>query len=275
MKKNSLLKVLLIVLGCIIFLSWIIPTGAYEQSEFVSSGLKPVGLLDLTLIPLTVFDLALPTIILALVVGGFYGVINKTGVYSQMIDSIVNKLKGKEIRFLVVITVVMTILSAIVGLNFTFFFIIPFLATLLFNIGFSKITTMLATFGSILVGMIGSIYGNDVAYILNGYFGYNNGYNYNTSIFPDKIILLFLLVFLLTMFVLKHGKNDLKEKKKELEEIPLYEKQNKSKKNWIPLFVIMVISFIFIVVGSFKWDSVLFNNSDKTPFLDFYQKIVD
>ena len=77
MKKNNLVKILLIVFICTIFLSWVIPAGLYENSSFVAGTQKPVGLFDLTLIPLTVFDLALPSILFVLVVGIFYGVINK------------------------------------------------------------------------------------------------------------------------------------------------------------------------------------------------------
>ncbi len=274
MKKNNLLKVLILTFVVVAFLSWIIPVGEYDNASFILGSIVPVGLFDLTLIPLTVFDLALPSMVFVLVVGGLYGIINKTGVYTRMINDLTSKLKGKELKFLVIITVTLGILSSLVGLNLAFFFIIPLIATILLSLGFSKITTMLSTIGSILVGMMGSIYGSDISYYLNRYFSHNSDYTYNTSIFPDRIILLILLVFLLVMFVLHKGKNDLANSKKKNEEIPLYEKNDNSKKSWKPLFIILILAFMFITIGSFKWDDILGTTTNPTPFLDFYEKIM-
>lgn len=275
MKKNNLLKILLLVFIGAIFLSWIIPTGEYSNGSFVAGSLTPSGIFDLTFIPLTVFDLALPTIIFVLVVGGFYGVINKTGVYSKMIETFTNKLKGKELKFLIITTICFGLLSSLVGLNFMFFFIIPFVSTILLSLGFSKLTTMISTIGAIFVGMIGSIYGSDISYYLNGYLGYSSDYSYNTSIFPDKIILLVLILFLLVMFIIKKGRAELNNKKSKLEEIPLYEENEKSKKSFIPLLILIIGAFIMILIGSFKWDAVIGMSNEATPFLDFYKKITD
>lgn len=272
MKKNNLLKILFVTFIFAVFLSWIIPVGEYENAVFKLGEITPTGIFDFALIPLTVFDLALPTIIFILVVGGFYGVLNKTGSYATMIQKFVSKLKGKEIRFLIVITVLFGLLSALVGLNIGFFFVIPLVTAILFKLGFSKITTMLSTIGSILIGMMGSIYSSDVSYYINKYFSNKSDYNYNTSIFPDRIILLILLLFLLTMFVLKLGKKDLKSNNKN-EEIPLYIEKEKSKKSWVPLFIIIIISFVLMLIGTFKWDDILGSANNATPFLDFYKKM--
>lgn len=274
MKKNNLLKIIMVTFFAVIFLSWIIPVGEYNNAAFISGNITPVGLFDLTLIPLTVFDLALPSIIFILVVGGLYGIINKTGVYNKMISDLTSKLKGKELKFLIIVAITFVILSSLVGLNLAFFFILPFIVAILLSLGFSKITTMLATIGSIIIGMMGSIYGTDISYYLNRYLSHNSDYTYNTSIFPDRIILLILLIFLLVMFILHKGKNDLKNSKSKNEEIPLYEKNDSSKKSWKPLFIILITSFVLIVLGSFKWDDVLGTNANPTPFLNFYEKIM-
>lgn len=272
--KNNLFKVLMTTFLIVIFLSWIIPVGKYENAVFTLGQITPVGIFDLPLIPLTVFDLALPSIIFILVVGGFYGILNKTGVYTKLISSLAEKLKGKEIRFLIIMIISFGLLSALVGLNLSFFFILPFIATILLLLGFSKITTMLATVGSILVGSMGSIYGADVSYYLNRYLSHSSDYNYHTSIFPDRIILLVLLLLLLVMFVLHRGKSDLKNSKKQVAEIPLYEKSDSNNKSWKPMFIIIICAFFLIILGSFKWDDVIGSTANPTPFLDFYEKIM-
>lgn len=272
--KNNLFKVLIVTFLIVIFLSWVIPVGQYENAIFTLGQITPVGIFDLPLIPLTVFDLALPSIIFILVVGAFYGIINKTGVYTRMVNSLTEKLKGKEIRFLIIMTISFGLLSSLVGLNLAFFFILPFIATLLLLLGFSKITTMLATVGSILVGSMGSIYGTDISYYLNRYLSHNSDYNYHTAIFPDRIILLILLLVLLALFILHKGKCDLKNSKKQALEIPLYEKNDSNKKSWKPMFIIIICAFFLIVIGSFKWDDVIGSTANPTPFLAFYEKIM-
>lgn len=273
MKKNDLLKVFLISFISIVFLSWIIPIGQYENGAFTSGNITPIGIFDLGLIPLTVFDIALPIIIFIMVVGGFYGVLNKTGVYSKLVDSIVKKYKDKKIMFLTITIVILSILSSLVGLNIGFFIIIPFISAILLSMGYSKFTTMIGTFTPVLIGSLSSIYGADVSYYFNGLFGYQTDYTMNSSLFPDGIILLILTTFILIMFARNLAKKDLKNSKKTIEEIALYEKENSSKKNYKLLLALIIFTFVFILIGTFKWDAVI--GGDKTPMLDFYKKVMD
>ena len=277
MKKNNLFKILLIVFVFCVFLSWIIPAGVYDNASFTNSGLKPAGLFDLTLAPLTVFDVALPSILLILIVGGFYGVINKTGVYQNLINSMVKKLKGKEVKFLIIITIILCLFSSLVGLNIAFFVIIPFISAILLSLGFSNVTVMISTIGSIITGMMGSIYGSDISYYLNYYLGYNSDFNYNTELI-SKIILLVIITFLLIMYLSKRARADINQnnrKNEEKKDILLLDNDIKTKRSYMPLFILILITFVFILVGSFKWDFVLGMSSGKTPFHDFYQKIME
>ena len=277
MKKNNLFKILLIVFVFCVFLSWIIPAGVYDNAIFTNSGLKPAGLFDLTLIPLTVFDLALPSILLILIVGGFYGVINKTGVYQNLVSSMVKKLKGKEVKFLIIITISLCLFSSLVGLNIAFFVIIPFISAILLSLGFSNVTVMISTVGSIITGMIGSIYGNDVSYYINSYLGFNNDLNYNTELY-SKIILMVIIAFLLVMYLSKRAKMEINQnnrKNEEKKDILLLDNDIKTKRSYMPLFVLILMTFLFILVGSFKWDSVIGMSSGNKPFFDFYQRIME
>lgn len=277
MKKNNLFKILLIVFVFCVFLSWIIPAGVYDNAIFTNSGLKSAGLFDLTLIPLTVFDLALPSILLILIVGGFYGVINKTGVYQNLVSSMVKKLKGKEVKFLIIITISLCLFSSLVGLNIAFFVIIPFISAILLSLGFSNVTVMISTVGSIITGMIGSIYGNDVSYYINSYLGFNNDLNYNTELY-SKIILMVIIAFLLIMYLSKRAKMEINQNNKKNEDkkdILLLDNDIKTNKSCKPLFVLILMTFLFILVGSFKWDSVIGMSSGNKPFFDFYQRIME
>ncbi len=273
MKKNSLVKIIFIAFISTVFLSWLIPAGQYSNGTFELNGLSPVGIFDLVLAPFSVFDMVLPSIIFILVVGVFYGVLNKTGVYSKLVDSIVKKFKNNKIMFLVLVVILLSLVSAFVGLNFAFYIFIPFIGAILFSMGFSKITVMLSTIGSILVGMMGSVFGTDIAYNFYKYFGYNSNYKMTSGLFPNSIIFLIVLVALLVTYILKLGKKDLNKKNDNSLEITLFEKKS-SKKSIKPLFVLMLFTFLFIMIGTFKWDAVI-GGADKTPMLDFYKNIMD
>ena len=98
MKKYDLLKVLGISLLITFFLSWFIPAGTFSSGSFVSSeATNPLGLYDLFKIPVYVINRFVQYVLLFLAIGGFYGVLNKSGVYSKIVEDVVGKYKTKRI----------------------------------------------------------------------------------------------------------------------------------------------------------------------------------
>ena len=154
-----------------------------------------------------------------------YGVLNKTGVYSKIVEGIASKFKGKK-TFLVITVLVFSLLASLTGLSLPLFVLVPFFVAVILSLGFSKITALLSTVGAILVGNMGSTYGFNI----NGYISYFFGNNINSSILYRIILFVVLLVCLL-VFVLKTSKIDKTKKKTTKKEeasdelvIPLYEK---------------------------------------------------
>ena len=101
MKKNGLFKALLILILVYVVLSWFVPVGYFSNGSFVKDAVSPVGIFDFIIYPLvtatsSVFVL---TAIVFLLIGGFYGVVNKTGIYSNLLQSLAKKWKGKENNF--------------------------------------------------------------------------------------------------------------------------------------------------------------------------------
>ena len=83
MKKNNILKAIGILFLLFVVLSWIIPAGYYSYGEYTSTSTTPIGLFDIIIYPFmtatsSVFIL---TAIDFLLIGAFYGVLNKTKVY--------------------------------------------------------------------------------------------------------------------------------------------------------------------------------------------------
>lgn len=264
MKKYNLLKVLALTFAVVVLLSWIIPAGTYTNGAFVSADATvPAGLYDLILLPVATLSSFAQYGLLFLAIGGFYGLINKTGVYSKLVDNVVKKFKGKEKRFVVISVVVMTLLSSLTGLTSVLLVIVPFLVAILLSMGYNKLTAFASTIGSILVGQIGTTYGFNLA----GYLSYYLGFSIHAEILT-KIIMLAILTFVLVMFVLKG--TDKKPAKGEEIEIPLLEKENK-KKSATPLIVITCILLLVSIVGMYNW----YNAFNVSIFKDIHESIMD
>ena len=103
MKKNGILKVLGILLVIYVVLSWLIPTGYYSNSAFTTNTIDPVGLVDIIKYPIVALtsSVFVLTAICFIVIGGLYGVMKKTGLYSKLVDTICTKFKGNEELFVI------------------------------------------------------------------------------------------------------------------------------------------------------------------------------
>jgi len=258
MKKNGLFKALLILILVYVVLSWFVPVGYFSNGSFVKDAVSPVGIFDFIIYPLvtatsSVFVL---TAIVFLLIGGFYGVVNKTGIYSNLLQSLAKKWKGKEKTILVVSTLIFTVLSSLTGLNLPLFILVPFVAALLMLMGYSKITAMLSTVGGILAGNIASTYGFNVA----GYISYLTK-NINDSIWV-RLVMLVLVSGLLIFTVLKTAKLN----KTAENNIPLYEDSAKkvNGKTAKPFIIMFIVTMLVLIIGMFNWNGVfkieLFDN---------------
>lgn len=258
MKKNSLLKALLIVFGLYVILTWIVPTGYYDNGEFIKQATSPVGIFDLIIYPFITLtsSVFILTALVVLLIGGLYGVLNKTGAYGNLIDKTLKKFKGKEKRILIITIVLFTILSSLTGLTLPLVVLVPFFATVLLLLGYNKFTAMLSTIGAILVGNLASIYGFNVA----GYISYLTN-NVNDGIWI-RLLGLILSLAVLIFITIKTAKLD--KKKVNEEEITLYEKNINKKAKMTPLYVTSIIGIIVLLVGMFNWNGVfgieLFND---------------
>ena len=212
MKKYGLLKALGIVFLIFVVLSWLIPIGSYASGTFALDVTAPMGLFDLIRVPLlTVSNYAIYGIIV-LLIGGLYGVMNQSGVYTKLLNAMTKKFKGHEKRFLILSIVLFAILSSISGLNFAILVIVPLFISAILLLGYDKMTALMSTIGAMIVGTIGSTYGFNVC----GYVNYYFGIDVNNGIFV-KIAMLALttIVFILYVTSAKRLKKiEIKEKAK-------------------------------------------------------------
>ena len=258
MKKHNTLKVVIITLLLFALLTWILPCATY-QTEYTELGRYQVGLFDILSYQSTVFGYFGYVALFVLVVGGFYGVLYKTGAYRRMLDSLVKKFKGKEVICLVVIMALFAFLTSFAGLQLALLMLFPFVISLVLMMGYNKSTAVAVTAGSVAVGLMGTTFSYNTTQVLQQYLSVEL-----TDLIWAKIVLLVLGVVLLALFVLKFGKKASTKKVDDKEEfIPEEVKSVKAKdkekdkkhkvKVW-PLVLILDLMLIVTILGFIPWN---------------------
>lgn len=290
MKKHNLLKALSICFLVLIAISWIIPVGTYSSGTFTQGETSPLGIIDVVRYPLISIATFIQYGLVFLVIGGFYGVLNKTGVYSKFVEKVVNKYKGKEKKFLVISILFFALFASLTALSLPLFILVPFFVAVILLLGFDKITALASTVGAILVGLVGSTYGFNVSGYINNFLSLD----VNQDIIA-KVILFLIAVVLLVLYVLgratvstskvrkvekkdKNKKEKVKESKKEEtvllvseKDIPYYEKSEDIQKSTWPMVVIIGIMIVLLLVGMYNWSY----GFGVTFFEDIYTSLIE
>ena len=157
MKKHNTVKVVLIVLLLFLVLSWILPA-AYYQGSYVEQGRVQMGIFDLFSYPTTALSYFGYIALYLLVVGGFYGVLNKIGAYRTLLDKLATAFKKHGKIVLSVIMVLLAVITSICGLQLGLIMFFPFLIALILLMGYDKIVAALTVVGSTMIGIAGSTF---------------------------------------------------------------------------------------------------------------------
>ena len=211
MKKHNTLKVVLITILVLMLLTWILPA-AYYSSGYVDQGRVQMGLFDLFSYPLTALSYFGYIALFVLVVGAFYGVLNKIGAYRILLDKMVKKFDGKEKLVISVIMVLLAVLTSICGLQFGLVVFFPMIISLVVLMGYDKIVAALTVVGSTMVGIAGSTY----AYSNTGLIMSVLGLDITSEILTKVVILvvgIILLIFNTFLYIKKGENKDVSTKK--------------------------------------------------------------
>mgnify|MGYP004657578345 CR=1 FL=1 len=271
-KKYGLFKVLSILLLLVVIASYCIK-GRQGSISYLALG-------DVFLNYIQSFYYFFDTIIFILIVGGFYGFLNKVPAYKQMIEIISNKISSKEKEkvFVIIMTIVFALLASLTGLNTVLLLFIPFVVSIILLLGYDKLVALSTTIGGVLVGYIGGIFltfkdaSNQYA---SSYTTFDKlvGLKDNWSNLFPKILLLVVAVALLIYTILSHIKKNDSEKYHLTKHDSLFieskekeEKKEKTKKKVLlwPLGLIFGLLLIILVLGYLPWSDLFgikcFNN---------------
>lgn len=279
-EKNELFKIIALSFLIVVLLTWIIPTGGYSSGAYTKGVTEPQGIFDLSRTPLITLANLIQYAFYFIALGGLYGVLNKTGVYSRIVNNVT--LKANKKIFLIATTILFALVSSTLGLTWGLVLIVPFIGAVLIKMGYSKLSAFMATFGAILVGIIGNTFSYGVAYYFINVFG--------TTLVDKNIILGQIIILIITLVLYistllkvstleevktnKKSKKDKKNTKEEIKsniEIPLYEENDIKEKSTLPLIIIGIISVLVALIAMFDWADVLKINF----FSDLYTKLTE
>lgn len=234
MKKYNVYKIISISVIITILLSFLIPSTTFDSYGNASTGnINPISLIDTFANGITSFSVFLSTFVFILCVGIFYGVLIKTGKYETVINNTAYKFKDKKSVFVIISTLIVGIMSAIIGNYFAMLIFVPAFIGILRKLGYDKFTSILATIGSIILGSTGLLYATYANQILGSTVTDNILFKVIISLVSLISIIIFILVF------------------KKPEEVKL-EKQEAKKCAHIS--IIFDIILVLLILGMVPWN---------------------
>ena len=268
-KRHNIVKVVLLATLVFVLLSWILPA-AYFQESYVEQGRVQIGLFDLFSYPITTTLAYFGNILLfILVIGGFYGVLNRIGAYRKMLDSMAKSLKKQGKLVISIMMVLLAVITSICGLQLGLMLFFPFLISLILLMGYDKIVAALTVVGSTMIGIAGTTFAYSNVSVIYTLF--------SLKITSNILIKIFVLVLGLAVLIgntiiyisknnkpskaaKKSTKKDSSKEEKNIDEV-LIPAESKSKASIVPIIVIFSIIFVIMILAFIPWSNSFTNNA--------------
>lgn len=252
-KKHSLVKAAGIMVLISVLLTWIIPQGVFQGSGISVSEITRVGIFDFFTYGLLGLYYFTVLVTFLFVLGAFYQVLSRTKGYQDLTNSIAKLFNGKEILFVLIVSFIIAIITAITNEYIVILSIIPFIITIMNKMKLDKMTGFVATFGTILVGILGSVYSPKIVGISTRYLSVD----YNSLLWV-KIVTFAIAFFAFNTFTILHILKMRKNKKNEV--MPdLFESKETNKnsrsKSW-SIALVFGLFAVIILLAYLPWTSV-------------------
>ena len=232
-EKHDLIKIAFCMIILSLILTWIIPQGYFNAGELVKNDITRIGFFDFFTYGLLGMYYFTVLVTFLFVLGGFYQFLSKLGAYQKLTDSIAKKVKGKEILFSLIISFIFAGLASIVNEYIVIIAFMPFIVTICSKLNMDKISTFVTTFGSLLVGILGTtistkIVGMNVQYLQVKY----------TDNLLEKILLFAIAFIIYSLFNIIYMKKTMVD--------------NKEKKTIIGFFIALVDIGLLVLLATIK-----------------------
>ena len=271
-KKHSLVKVAGLMVLFTALLTWVIPQGMFQGTSINVTEITRVGLFDFFTYGLLGMYYFTVLVTFLFVLGAFYEVLSKTKGYQTLTSSIAKIFKGKEILFALIVSLLVAGVSAVTNEYIVVISVIPFIITIMNKMKLDKITGFVTTFGSILVGVLGSIYSTKVVGMSVNYFSQSYELTFNTLLWV-RLVTFAVSYIAFNLFTVLHIRKVRKDKKSEV--MPdLFENAKVSENSKSKAWSIATVFCLFVIItllAYLPWETV-FNTTWTTKALDSITK---
>lgn len=261
-KKYGLFKVLSFLLLVIVVLTYFIK----DRQGSISY----LALGDVVLNYFQSFYYFFDTALFILVVGGFYGFLNRVPAYKKCVMKIAEKVSSNSNLFIALSTVAFALISALTGLNVILLLFIPFVISIILLLGYDKLVAISATIGGVLAGFIGGIFltfkDSASQYVVSfTTFDKLAGLDSNWSNLFPKILLLIVVTGLLIFYIFNHIKKEKNTYSLTKSDTLFVEAKDRSGKKIVvddskvriwPFIVVCVLLVVILILGYLPWSDL-------------------
>lgn len=250
MKKTGLFKIVMFILIGMIVATWIFSASYYSNGSLSELDMYNIGFFDFWQLLFGSFEFQyfIQILLLILSVGALYEVLGKTGKYRAWVEKIAKKFAGAELVFLLCVAFIIATITSVFDYGFALFIFFPLLISIILAMGYDRYTALIATFGSILVGTVGSTTGYNTTGVVNNLISADA----NTAL-AIKIALLILAIVAEFVFLSKAKRN--KNNDKEIETDVFIGEKLSNKYSVVPIIIIFSLLFVILVLGCTSWEN--------------------
>lgn len=213
-KMPTAYTILFALIVIVAILTWIVPAGVYQYVDPAASKpvpipgtyqlteMNPQGIWEVINAPIKGFMEAADIALFVLVIGGFLGVVMKTGAIDAAVASLIKKFEGRETLLIPIMMAVFALGGTSFGLAEETVAFYAFMTPVMLAAGFDTITTMgTILFGSGL-GCLNSTVNPFATGVASGFAGISIGEG-----LPLRVILLVVQVGIVSMMLMKYAKS--------------------------------------------------------------------
>ena len=253
MKNKKNLIVFGIMILAVIFLTWVIPASVSGTDGLELGAITPTGYADIfASLEIILYYFAKPAVFM-LFVGMFYGVINKTGAYKALVNRTSKFFKDNKILFVVATVLFYTVTTALTGMYVPMFFFVPFSISVLTELKYSKLPSLLATVGASTIGLTAELSSSVISSM--------TGVTTNTYLWI-KLGLLVVLTALTIIYIWKMPKPKKSKEDNDSNELMYVPEKKVATKEantkGTSLLVVLILTFIVFVLGMKVWNTTIF-----------------
>jgi uncharacterized ion transporter superfamily protein YfcC len=267
--------ILLSIIVVVAILTWIVPAGQYEYVDPEASKKEPIpgtyhtveanpqGLAAIVTAPINGFYDAVDVALFILVIGGFLGVVMKTGAIDAGIASVTQGLKGKEKWMIPILMTIFSLGGTSFGMSEETIAFYPLLLPIFIAAGYDTITTVGVILLGAGVGVLGSTVNPFATGIASGFAGISIGDGIGL-----RLLILAAGLISAIIYVMRYAEKVKKDPTKSI----VYDMKEENEKNFLThkegqefpelngkrklILFIFALTFIVMVIGVIPFSDI-------------------